>query len=68
MERIEDLEAKKLKRQSELAKMIPTINKQVKDLLELKKEVDKDRLQLDGDDNKESIANYIVDEFIERHM
>ena len=34
----------------------------------LKKEVDKDRLQIDSDENKEAIANYIVDEFIERHM
>ena len=68
MERIEDLEAKKLKRQADMAKMIPTINKQVRDLLDLKKEVDKDRLQLDSDDNKEAIANYIVDEFIEKHM
>lgn len=67
-ERIEGLKALRLKHQSEIAKMIPTINKQVKDLLELKKEVDKDRLQLDSDDNKEAIASYIVDEFIEKHI
>ena len=67
MERLEDLSAKKLKRETEMAGMIPKINKQVKDLLELKKEVDKDRLQIDSDDNKEAIANFIIDEFIEKH-
>jgi hypothetical protein len=68
MDRIEDLEAKKLKRQSEMSKMIPTINKQVKELLELKKEVDKDRMQLNSDDTKEAISNYIVDEFIDKYV
>lgn len=67
MERLEDLKAKKLKHDLETANMIPKIHNQVKDLLELKKEVDKDRLQLDSDDNKENIANFIVDEFIEKH-
>jgi hypothetical protein len=68
LERVQDIEAKKIKNQSELSKMVPTINKQVKELLELKKEVDKARMQIDSEDNKEAIANYIVDEFIERHM
>ena len=68
LERVQDIEAKKIKNQSELSKMVPTINKQVKELLELKKEVDKARMQIDSDDNKEAIANYIVDEFIERHI
>jgi hypothetical protein len=68
LDRIEDLEAKKLKRQSELSKMIPTINKQVKELLELKKEVDKDRMQINSEDNKDAISNYIVDEFIDKYV
>jgi len=67
LERIQDIEAKKIKNQSELSKMVPTINKQVKELLDLKKEVDKARMQIDSEDNKDAIANYIVDEFIERH-
>jgi hypothetical protein len=67
MERIIDLESKKLKYQSESAKLIPQINTQVKDLLELKLAVDKDRMQLDSNDNKDAISNYIIDEFIDRH-
>lgn len=67
-DRIIDLETKKLKYQSENAKLIPQINTQVKELLALKKEVDRDRLQLDSDSNKEAIANYIIDEFIEKHI
>lgn len=67
MERIIDLESKKLKYQSETAKLIPQINTQVRELLDLKKEVDKDRMQLDTNDNKEAISNYIIDEFIDRH-
>jgi len=68
MERLEDLQTKKIKREAEMASLIPKINKQVKDLLELKKEVDKDRLQIDSDDNKEAISNFIVDSFIEKYM
>lgn len=66
-ERIIDLETKKLKLQSETAKLIPTINTQVRELLELKKDVDKDRMFIDSDDNKDAISHYIIDEFIDRH-
>jgi len=68
MERLEDLQTKKIKRESDMAALIPKINKQVKDLLELKKEVDKDRMQIDSDDNKDAISNFIVDAFIEKYM
>ena len=68
MERIIDLETKKLKHQSETAKLIPQINSQVKELLELKLAVDKDRLQLESSDNKDAISNYIIDEFIDKHL
>ena len=66
-ERMDILKASRLKYQSELAKLVPTIKIQVQQLLELKKDVDKDRLQLDTDENTESITNYIVDNFIEKY-
>ena len=68
MERLEDLQTKKIKRESDMAALIPKINKQVKDLLELKKEVDKDRMQIDSEENKDAISNFIVDKFIEKYM
>lgn len=64
-ERIADLELKILKKSKEMVSLIPLIDKQVQSLLDLKKKVDKDRMQLDSDDNKESISNYIIDEFID---
>jgi len=48
-----------------MVSLIPLIDKQVQSLLDLKKKVDKDRMQLDSDDNKESISDYIIDEFID---
>ena len=66
-DRITDLELKIIKKSKEMSALIPAINKGVESLLELKKKVDKDRLQLDSDDNKESISNYVIDEFIDRH-
>jgi len=64
-ERIADLELKILKKSKEMVSLIPLIDKQVQSLLDLKKKVDKDRMQLDSDDNKDSISNYIIDEFID---
>ena len=67
MERLEDLQSKKLKREGDLASLVPKINKQVEDLIKLKTEVDKDRLQVDSDDNKDAVGHFIIDEFIEKH-
>ena len=66
-DRITDLELKIIKKSKEMSALIPAINKGVESLLELKKKVDKDRLQLDSDDNKESISNYVIDEFIDKY-
>lgn len=67
MERMDDLKSSRLKYQSELSKLVPTIKTQVQMLLELKKDVDKDRQQLDSDDNSEGIGNYIVDNLIDKY-
>tara|TARA_R100000951_G_scaffold95918_1_gene85078 strand:- start:1054 stop:1722 length:669 start_codon:yes stop_codon:yes gene_type:complete len=67
MERMDGLKSSKLKYQSELSKLIPTIKTQVQMLLELKKDVDKDRLRVDSDENAEGIGNYIVDNLIDKY-
>jgi hypothetical protein len=67
MERMDGLKSSKLKYQSELSKLIPTIKTQVQMLLELKKDVDKDRLRVDSDENSEGIGNYIVDNLIDKY-
>jgi hypothetical protein len=67
MERIQDLQTKKIKQQSDMSALIPKIKTQVRDLLEMKKDVDKDRVQVESDDNKEAISHFIVDSFIEKY-
>lgn len=67
MERKIELEAKLIKTASEMSSMIPKIEKQVDALLEMRKKVEKAKVEIDSDNNKDSISNFIIDQFIDKY-
>jgi hypothetical protein len=67
MERKIDLEAKFIKTASDMSSMIPKIEKQVDALIELRKKVEKSKIDIDSDSNKDSISNFLIDEFIDKY-
>ena len=66
-ERKIELERKFVEKQKAMADLTTKIEKQVESLLKLKKDVEKERLMLDSEDNKDNIARFVIDELINKY-
>ena len=67
MERKIELENKFVKTASDMSSMIPKIEKQVDALIEMRKKVERAKFEIDSDNNKEAISNFIIEQFIDKY-
>lgn len=67
MERKIELESKFIKTAEAMAGIVPKIQKQVESLIEMRKQVEKSKVELDSDDNNDAISNFIIDMFIDKY-
>lgn len=61
------LEKQVLEEAKNVADLVPKISKQIESIIEMRKKVEKSIVELDSDNNKEAISNFIIDKFIEKN-